>query len=161
MLYLQVWWRIHDFSADPQEIIDRRRRALYSYSGFGSYMIVRKLYSYVDGCMRCRDLSVLKSLSSDLCHDRCACMAGHTISIKKNGFCGFGGRSHGSCPGSPSGVCVLALSAFRFACVAFIISQTIARAPANYNLTGREGYVFWIALTLNEVSFIVISYIYI
>lgn len=41
------------------------------------------------------------SLSSGLCHGRCACMAGHQNLNKKYLFCGPEGRSHGSCPGSP------------------------------------------------------------
>lgn len=37
-----------------------------------------------------------RSLSSDLCHDRCACMAGQkNISIKNNEFLVFEGRQHG------------------------------------------------------------------
>ncbi|CAN6541660.1 unnamed protein product [Malus baccata var. baccata] len=55
-----------------------------------------------------------RSLSSDLCHDRCACMAGQkNISIKNNEFLVLRGDSMGFfCPGFPlrCGVCSLPLS---------------------------------------------------
>ncbi|RID77278.1 hypothetical protein BRARA_A00205 [Brassica rapa] len=60
------------------------------------------------GCMRCLlgtieplmrlGVSELASLSSDLCHDRCACMAGHpqkSLIINKNSFVLAEGSSHG------------------------------------------------------------------
>uniref|UniRef100_A0A251LQX6 Uncharacterized protein n=1 Tax=Manihot esculenta TaxID=3983 RepID=A0A251LQX6_MANES len=55
----------------------------------------------------------LISLSSDLCHDRCACMAGHPILNKIIDFEFCEWRSHGDCPGSPlAGVCFVPLSYF-------------------------------------------------
>ncbi|KDO36374.1 hypothetical protein CISIN_1g030964mg [Citrus sinensis] len=67
------------------------------------------------------------SLSSGLCHGRCACMAGHQNLNKKYLFCGPEGRSHGSCPGSPllSVVLVCVGVILRFCCLLLELTLSI------------------------------------
>ncbi|ESR42623.1 hypothetical protein CICLE_v10012967mg [Citrus x clementina] len=69
------------------------------------------------------------SLSSGLCHGRCACMAGHQNLNKKYLFCGPEGRSHGSCPGSPllSVVPVCVGVILRFCCLLLELTLSIHR----------------------------------
>ncbi|ONH96820.1 hypothetical protein PRUPE_7G154100 [Prunus persica] len=93
-----------------------------------------------NGCIRCRDerlrgrVCVLdRSLSSDLCHDRCACMAGHknTLIKKQKRFFGLEGRLHGVLPRvSPSVVwCVI--------CVVLSLLCFIFRSPAHPSMLDR------------------------
>ena len=71
--------------------------------------------------MRCRDEgpniegleSSDKSMSSDLCHDRCACMAGHRNILIKLVFSVLGGIARDFARGLPFGVvCTTFRSAF-------------------------------------------------
>nr|DAD40716.1 TPA_asm: hypothetical protein HUJ06_015039 [Nelumbo nucifera] len=60
-------------------------------------------------CKRCKKESAL--LSSDLCHVRCACMAGQKTLIKFHLFWCFGGIARGFCPGSLQ-LCAVSCSIF-------------------------------------------------
>ncbi|CAN6698582.1 unnamed protein product [Malus baccata var. baccata] len=66
-----------------------------------------------------------RSLSSGLCHGRCACMAGQKKNLnKKITIFGSEGRRHGVyfCPGSPLWCVVCAICPFLLFCLLFLLA---------------------------------------